>query len=338
MRTSRIVGLVAAAGLASTVVARPIFPEVEPNDSKATANVFTLAVSDGVTGNSIAATGTGLDYFRVRTTAAPLGIYRHRLVMTVASGTVFPTATIRGLNQVAPTPGPWPGPVGTAGTTDTTFQTAFTPVGTATRVNQWYGFGKQEELYYRLAGSATSIADYTSVLETVPVIPTAIAGSFNPGSISISTVGQGHTTDTDLWVYDSNLDAIPGYGNDDESLNGGTTGTGTTLQSFLKRNYTPGTYYIALSNFQLGNNMGSPCDDDFGTGALMDFANIVVNSSTTVNLNMTFTISDGVNTVQVANTKVGQFDINWFSFTVVPAPSSLALLGLGGLLIGRRRR
>jgi hypothetical protein len=333
---SRIVGLVAAAGLVSTVSARPIFPEVEPNDSKAAANIFALAVGDGVTGNSIAATGAGLDYFRVSTAAAPLGIYRHRLVMTVASGTVFPTASIRGTGQTAPVAGPWPGPVGTASATETQFQTAFTPTGTATRVNQWYGFGKQEELYYRLAGSATSTADYTAVLESVPVVPTAIAGSFNEGSITISTVGQGHTTDTDLWVYDSNLNAIPGYGNDDESVNGGSTGL--TLQSFLKRNYAAGTYYLALSNFQLANNMGSPSDDDFGTGQLLDFSNIIANSSTTVNLNMTFTISDGVNTVQVANTKVGQFDINWFSFTVVPAPSSLALLGLGGLLIGRRRR
>lgn len=338
MRMSVTMGLIGAAGLATSAAARPIFPEVEPNDTKAQANVVTLAATDGVSGNSIAATGAGLDYFRVRTALSPIGIYRHRMVLTMASGTAFPTVTLRGLNQTAPPPGPWPGPVGTPGTTDTTFQTASTALVTNARTVQWYGFGKSEELYYRVAGTATTTPDYTAVLETVPVVPTAVSGTFNAGSISISTVAQGHTTDTDLWVYDSNFNAIAGYGNDDESVVGGSPGGGTTLQSYLSRTYAPGTYYIALSNFQLGNNMGSPSDDDFGTGALMDFPNVLVNSSTTVNLNMTFTISDGANTVQVSNTKVGAFDVNFFSFTVVPTPGTLALLGLSGLAMIRRRR
>ncbi len=337
MRTSTILGLVGAAGLAGGASARPIFPEVEPNDSKAAANLFTLAAGDGVTGNTIAATGAGLDYFRIRTAASPLGIYRHRMVMTVATGTSFPTATLRSLNQIAPPAGPWPGPVGTPGTTDSTFQTAFTPAAGGQRISQWYGFGKSEEMYYRLAGSATTTANYTAVLESTPVIPTAIAGSFNPGQISVSTVGQGHTTDTDLWVYDSNFNAIPGYGNDDEGPNNGG-GTGTTLLSFLRRDYAAGTYYIAISNFQVSNNMGSPCDDDFLTGQLLDFGDAVGNSSATVNLNLTFTISDGVNSVQVPSTKAGQFDINWYSFTVVPAPGTVGLMWLGALGLARRRR
>ena len=56
--------------------------ETEPNDSKATANLFTLpalSTTGVITGNSISATTTGLDYFRVTTSAqATAGFYRLR--------------------------------------------------------------------------------------------------------------------------------------------------------------------------------------------------------------------------------------------------------------------
>lgn len=233
---------------------------------------------------------------------------------------------------------PWNGVVGTPNTTDTAFQTSSTAT-TPARFNQWYGFGQGENLYYRVTGGTTTTADYLSTLETVPVVPTDI-GSYAPGQISISTFNQGHSTDTDLWIYDSNFQAIAGYGNDDESPLGGTPGTGATLQSFLSRPYAPGVYYMALSNFALANDQASPSDDDFRTGSVLDFAGIVANSSTTTALNMAFTISDSAGaSLQVPNTKVGAYDINFFRFTVTPEPGSLALLALGAVgLISRRRR
>jgi hypothetical protein len=289
------------------------FTESEPNDSKAQANVFALGVGGTITGNSTSAAGVGLDYYRISTAAAALGIYRYRMVLT--SNIAGHTGTIRGLNQVA----------GVPGTTDTTFQTSSTAT-TPPRFNQWYGFGKQEELYYRVTGTASTTADYTATLERQVVTPVDL-GSFAAGSITITTVGQGHSTDTDLWVYDGNLDAIPGYGNDDHF-------GGTTLQSELIRNYTPGTYYLALSNFQFANNLGSPADDDFRTGALMDFPNVAANSSTTGNLNITFSIGGQ----QVSALKSGPYDVYWGKFTVVPEPASMTVLGLGVLALMRRRK
>lgn len=331
--------IVAAAGLAVTAQARPIFPEVEPNDTKAAANAFTLGDGDGVTGMSTGSStitpGNGsADYFLITNAARPLGIYRHRMVLTIP-GTAFPTATIRGLNQVGAAAGPWPGPVGTAGTTDTTIQTGSSVLVASARTVQWYGFGKQEQLYYRVTGTTSTTANYTAILETEAVNPTFI-GNFNQGSININTVAQGHTTDTDFWVYDSNLDPIAGYGNDDNSTNGGGPGGG--LQSWLTRDYAPGTYYIAMTTFNFANDQGSPSDDNFRTGAMMDFANVAVNSGSGTNQNMQFSISDGVNTFAVPATHAAAFDIAWFSFTVIPTPSSLALLGLGGLIAARRRR
>jgi hypothetical protein len=318
-----------------------VYPEAESNDSKAAANVIAgLVAGDQIQGNSTSSSGVGLDYFRASTAAAPLAIYRHRLVLT--SATTGHTATIRGLNQtgalVDTMPGlPWDGVVGTAGTTDSAAQTASSTT-TPPRFVQWYGFGKSEQIYYRVTGTGTTVVDYFATLETTTVTPTDI-GSYAPGSIQLTTLGQGHTTDTDMWVYDGNLNAMTGYGNDDEAPNAvsGGPGTGSTLQSFFARDYAPGVYYLAISNFNLANNQASPSDDDFRTGTLLDFPDAVTNSSTSANLNLTFRITDSAGTtLQVPNTKVGAFDINWFKFTVTPEPSSLALLGLAGLLIRRR--
>jgi hypothetical protein len=139
-----------------------------------------------------------------------------------------------------------------------------------------------------------------------------------------------------LWVYDAGFNAIPTFGNDDESIAGG--GSGATTQSILTRTYAPGTYYLALTNFNLANNQGSPVDDDFRTGAVLDNPGFVANSSATANLNMAFTITDGSNSNAVANTKAGAYDINWFTFTVVPEPSAMMLCLVGLSFLARRRK
>jgi hypothetical protein len=329
----------AAVAICSGALAVDFF-ELEANDSKATANVVSgMAHGDRIIGNSILGSGTGLDYFRVSTATDTLGIYRYRL--TINSAIAGHTGSLRGLNQIASAPDtlagtPWDGVVGTAGTTDTTLQSTSTAT-TPPRYNQWYGFGNGGEIYYRVAGVAATTADYESTLERVAVTPTDI-GTYNEGMITLNSFNQGHSSDTDMWVYDSNFNAMVGYGNDDESVLGGSPGTGGSLQSWLARNYTVGRYYVAISNFHLANNMASPSDDDFRTGTLLDFGGVIANSSTTVNLNMAFTISDGVTSFQVANTKAGAYDVNWFTFNVVPEPGTYISLGTGLALLALARR
>jgi|CXWL01.1.fsa_nt_gi hypothetical protein len=326
----RISGLAVLAFAAVTANAQ--FNESEGNDSKAAANIFSGLVNGStITGNSTSASTTGLDYFRIGTAAAAPGIYQYRMLLN--STTAGHTGTIRGLGQVAAAAGTWPGPVGTPNTTDTTIQTGFVAAGATTRMNQWYGFGASEEIYYRVAGISTTTANYVATLERTTITPVDL-GNFAPGLIDIRTWNQGHTTDTDLWIYDSNFNAIPGYGNDDESLNSGGGNPGTTFTSVLRRTYAPGTYYLALSNFQLANNMGSPCDDDFRTGSMLDFPNALANSSSSSNLNMAF----AVNGTQFAATKVNRFDVNFYKFNVVPEPATMAVLGLGIIPFLRRRK
>lgn len=336
-----VVGALAGLAIVAGTASAQILPEIEPNETKpqALANgPFIFGDGGGVTGSTTGTSTTtpGLasaDTFLIQNIARPLGIYRHRLVL---DNSAF-GATIRGTGQTAAAAGMWPGPVGTPSGSDISLQTSTFPTG-GVEFNQWYGFGRQEQLYYRVTGTANTTATYTATLESVPVVPMN-AGSYQPGNVRITTIGQSHTTDTDLWVYDSNFNAIVGAGNDDEGVNGGPgTGTGATGQSILNRVYAPGIYYIAMTNFNLANDQGSPSDDDFRTGSMMDFANAVLNTSTSTNLNVSFAITDSVGTQQFAATKIDRFDIVWATFEVVPAPGSLALLGLGGLVAARRRR
>jgi len=327
--------IMAVCGLAVTSYGQVANPETEANENKASA---TAAASGGAgmapldyitgnsTGNSTTVAGPGsIDYFRVKTAAAAPGIYRYRLTLTT-TGTAGHTGSIRGTGQTAAAQAVWAGVVGTASATEATLQTS-SATSTPARFNQWYGFGGQEEFYYTVAGVATTTGDYVSTLERTAIVPTNV-GTYVPGSIIIKSFGQGHTTDTDFWVYDSNFNPIPGYGNDDEAVAAvsnvpGTTGT--TLNSALNRTYAPGVYYIAMSVFQSGSNRPSPSDDDFRTGTLSDFAGIHFNSSTTVAQNMAFSISDGTTTTPVPNTHAGAFDVNWFTFTVAGVTGACCL-------------
>jgi hypothetical protein len=327
-----------AALLACLQASAQTFTEVEGNDSKAAANLVTLGPGffNMIRGNSTSAAGVGLDYFRVMTTPDVLGIYKYTMTIST-SGTAGHTGNIRGLNQVAAPAGPWPGPVGTPGVTDSTAQTHFIPAGSAFRVNTWYGFGKQEELYYRVTGTASTIADYEASFAKSVVTPTFI-GSFNPGAISITTMAT-TTHDTDFWVYDGGLNAIVGSGNDDNSIDGGGTGVG--LQGLLTRSYAPGNYYIAMSRFNLANDQGSPCDDDFRTGVMLDFPNGVTNSATTASATLlNFNVIDSAGTTVVAGPAHGisQHEVQWYSFRVVPEPGTLIALGLGVAALASRRR
>src|ERR1043165_5393537 len=304
---SQIIAL-ATVGMAAPAFAQTGFAEVEPNETKAQATPVAGMVSgDTITGNTIGTSASpgpaSVDYFRIKTAPLTAGIYRHRLTLTTA-GTAGHVGNIRGLAQSSGVPTP---------NSDTAVQVS-SANSTPPRFNQWYGFGREEELYYRVNGGATTTADYTATLETTPVAPVPIATGFAVGSLTITTVGQtGATqTDTDLWVYDSNLSPIVGFGNDDET-------SGITHGSTLTRTFAAGPYYLAISNYNTCNNLGSPPDDAYGQGAVTDFPNLLVNSAALVGatLDVSFRISDSAQTsVFTSAIKTGSFDVFWYTITV----------------------
>ena len=307
-----------AAVAASTASAQIL--EIEPNDTKATATpALGMIPGQFLDGNSISATTTGLDYWLVSTVPAPPAIYRHELVITT-TGTAGHTGTIRGLNQSGGIVGVCPadGTSGAAGVTDSAVQTSST-ASVPARMNAWYGFGKGEAINYRVTGGATTLANYNATLSTTPIVPTIVPGTFNTGQIQIQTNGF-TTTDTDLYLYDASFDLVvntEGFAsNDDEHCN-----VTNTLQSFLDRPLTPGTYYLAVGAFNTCTNQVSPTDEDFLTGLLLDFPHALVTSATGTGSDRDVRITDGTNTfVSVGALTTQYFSQVWFCFTVGNGP------------------
>ncbi len=315
--------LVAALCLATTSFAQTTNPEVEPNETKAQATTngtITITAGDSLTGtttgtSTTVAGGASADTFRLRTATLPAGIYRHSLQITT-TGTAGHSGSIRGLNQ---TDG-GAGVGGVVGTTDNAFQTSST-TSVPARTNFWYGFGRGEELYWRVTGTSTTTGPYTATMATTAVTPTVVPGTFLAGQITLSTVGQ-TTLDTDIHLFDGNLVAINDASNDDESTVEG--GTGTTLQSQLRRNLTAGTYYLAVGRWNVGTNDNSPGTDDYRTGNVLDFPDMIACSSSTASANdydITITEAGGA-PVSVTTTAVNApFELAFIQFTVVdPAP------------------
>lgn len=301
---------------AAAASAQATYQEAEPNENRLTATpVGPLAPGDRFTGTSTGGStaesgAASADMFLVSVAPAPPAIYRHRLVLT--SPTAGQTMTIRGLSQVGTSAGAWPCTVGVQGDLDLALQTStFFPVA---RTLQWYGFGRGERLYVRVAGTADTTAPYTVTLERTTVTPQEI-GPFAAGSITFSSRGQGHATDTEMWIYDADLNPIPGYANDDNSVNGGGDGVG--FQSLLTRPFQPGVYYLAISNYSLANHLGSPCDDDHRTGGVADFPGLLVCSALSTNIDTTFSVTHAGGAVQVPAVRPGPYDVLWYRFEVI---------------------
>ena len=295
--------------LSASVHAQTSFPEVEPNDNKAGANLVPCMTS----GDSITGTTTGLsttvagaassDNFRLSTCALTPGIYRHRLAITTA-GPAGHLGSIRGLTQTAYV-------VNT--TTDAAFQTASATV-VPTRTNQWYGFGLQEEIYYRVTGAAATTAAYTATLTTAAESPTVVPGSFLPGSITIDCTPQ-TSADTEMWLYDGAFNPIAG--SDEPGLT-----PLTARPAKITETLAAGTYTVAVSNWNTANNLPlNPLNDIAGADTVLDFPNSLANNSTGVSVNCSFQISDGVTTSIVALTKTASYELLWATFTVGTPPA-----------------
>ena len=142
--------------------------------------------------------------------------------------------------------------------------------------------------------------------------------------------GSQTTIDTDIHLFNSSLTIIDDGSNDDESVAEG--GLGTALQSQLRRNLTAGTYYLAIGRYNIGTNDNSPGSDDFRTGNVLDFPNLIAcSTSTTVTTGGTdfdMTITDSTGTpvpVTVLGTANTPYEVVFVQFTVAdPAPAFTA--------------
>lgn len=231
----------------------------EPNESKATATTIvaeseTHSILGTTTGSATAPGDPSVDTYRIKTAAAPPGIYKHTLTLT--SPTPGHTATIRGLSQSL-------SGIVNAGT-DVTAQNA--RVGEDdSRTNSWYGFGRREEVFYRVAGTSTTTGMYSVVLTREAVARQQLTTQPpNAGMLTIQLTATGATTDTEVWVLDADtLSPIPGYNNDDTAT--------SVFSSTLTRTFQPGRYIIAATDYNLMCNLPSPLDEPGRGENVLDF-------------------------------------------------------------------
>ncbi len=275
---------IAAVALAATgAMAQTTYPEVEPNSQKSVANARTLASGDAITGSTTgtttSATSTALttaDYWRIKTVANPVpAIYRHEMVLTT-TGTDAYTPSIRGLTQA------------TVGVISATSDAVFASALVTPRTLAWYGFGREEEVYLSIAGTTATTGTYTMTMTDTTVAPTVAAGTLYAGGITVRTVKTLGTnlSKLDFWVYDSSFNPLT-HDNPSGSGPAGYRGLQVTagnppdtLCSML-RTLPAGTYYLAVSGSNLGNNLASYPGDDAGQNVL-DFPDAVSSSGNTV--------------------------------------------------------
>ena len=307
----------ACVGLVGPSVFAVDFPEVEPNDTKITPNVVSpMAPGDTISGSTTGASTTVVgaassDNFDVTTTAAPsAGIWRYRLTLTTGNTGVH-TGTLRGRTQTAGVPN---------ATTDSAVQTSAATT-TPARTVQWYANETASRVIYRVTGVAATTLPYAATLVRDAVTPTIIPDTISAGPITFTSIGQ-TTADTELWLYDSNFNAIVDAGNDDESLAGG--GTGATAQSRFTRILTPGTYTLAVGTWNMANHLGSPPDDDFRSGLVLEFPNSLAGVSaiaTATTLNFSIIHSGG--TAPVVASRSESYGILFYQFTVAATANPL---------------
>jgi hypothetical protein len=109
------------------------------------------------------------------------------------------------------------------------------------------------------------------------------------------------------------------YGDHNDDTPGTTVNRGSTLA----RNFDAGTYYLAVSNFNTATNL-SQANPDEGTqtGNVMDFANVIANSSTTTtpqSVSLLVTYASGPRPVPLTRTAANEV---LFVRMIVQAPAS----------------
>lgn len=168
-----------------------------------------------------------------------------------------------------------------------------------------------------LAIAALAAAAGTVAAQPATFLDLGVIGG--EGNYTFDTNGSfmtssGFDMDTELGLYDN---AGTLLANDDDGGDG--------LWSLVNADLTAGMYWLGSSEFNCDFADGwAITGTQFESG---EFGDIVLN------INSAFAGS------QVAgNLDTGNEPVAWFKVTVVPAPASMALLGLGGFAAIRRRR
>ncbi len=303
--------------------------EVEPNENKAQATPVTVtgtgtgaSIATGTTTGSASTAGaTSIDYFKLTFPVATAGIYEN--IITISSSTAGHTISIRGLSQS----------VFGIGTADASAQVSNTTAlgNVPARSVKFYSFGKGEQLYVRISGTASTTAAYNlnwTRTAVSPIVGPVLTAQLTD-NVTWTTLGQ-TIVDTDIWIYDSNFNPIPGFGNDDDLAPNGTTKLTRQYPSY-------GTYYVAIGRYNLANNLASPADDRYRNENVLDFPGAVVSSSLTSPIDLDLAYYLNANTPTPLSVNGGAtpngYPVAFVQFTLTSPCVSINLQGNGNNIV-----
>lgn len=306
---------------------------VDAGNTKALATLVSSYAAGEVISGTVTGTSTDIDYYHVVTaTNAVKNIYLHNLAVTAAPGV---SITTRGRQ--------WNGPSAAPGGATVALADVQMLSGRANGDSiKWYGFGNNDGQYLRVAKSTSGAGTY-SLTHTITTVTVQNTASTTVGTHSLATRYLG---DGEIFLYDSNFNLV---GQNDNQTSYSASGNTAEIKF---ANLALGTYFVAVGN---GNTSSSnPGVTTAGSafleasiaagstwGGIQDDANTLARPS-----NVSQSVSAGgtdfslyIDGVRVSQTTTVQGqEVAWYQINVVPTPGTLALVGMGGLIVGRRRR
>jgi hypothetical protein len=317
---------VRAAAYTEGEIADPTNTSQMTNNTKLTAELFTLASGDTLSGKATGydttslATSRNPDYFKITTVLPSTGIYLHTL--TSSASTVF--IDLRGVKNAF------------TSANDSSFTNGGNESSGRSPM-KWYSVGSATTVPVKIGKTATSTINtaYTLTMTNTLVTPVS-AGSVTEGLVTLAPALVG---DSEIFVYDSAYNLVGQ--NDDTGVTVGAASISLTL--------TPGTYYVAVGSGNSASSKAWSTDNTspfFGTA---NFNSYVMDPSAGPALarpeNLSRTASDfglkinGGTAINAAGTTQA-LEMAFYQLTVtaIPEPSALGLLAPAAMLVARRRR
>jgi len=297
--------------------AQPV-AEAEPNDAAASANLAVMASGGSVTGTTTGSTGVNgnsnsPDWFRLRISATPTLVQQHRVTLSssrsghtgVLGVTRFGEGAVEG--QVS------------------AFQ--FTSVNTTpARFNQFYTFGvSTADVLLRVTGTAQTVDPYSATLASTTVTPTVLLPQIVSGTVTMTTENAGHTTDTELFLFDMSTGQLLAQ-NDNALVAGG----GSTSLSRIVFTVRAGTGYLVASGpFDTSSNVAAdPLIDAVTSGTLASSPGVLISSSTVATADLSLLVQGTwqgtARSERVALARPGPYGVAFASFTLGCNPADLA--------------
>jgi hypothetical protein len=323
MKTTTALMTTTILALAAGTVNAAAFPETESNNTKATANLIgPMTAGDTITGTTNNAT-TDPDYFRVRTSNIA-GAGLPKITRNTMTSSALTGMNVRGVNRGF-----------VAGDVDVT--------GSIRNSLVWYTIGDSSDLSIR--GSRTSGSgtfNFTFTLAQAAITPTSAGSIAAISGFAGITLESGQTTpaNTDIVIYDETFALIGA--NDNGAVNDNRAKWTGSLPV--------GRYYVGIANVvtQIAHNTSynsTPGNAFFSAGGIGNSPQqLDANNVGSLYRNDALTRSATEQSLKINGTTVlatngtGSGEIAFYAFDVVPTPSAMAMLGLGGLVASRRRR